>query len=294
MQRRDGLVLLDKPAGITSFQALTSVKRKLGTRKVGHTGTLDKFAEGLLIVLTGSLTRMVSYFLDLEKEYIAVLRLGIETDTLDPEGSIVKRCDVPELERIEQSMEFFRGEILQVPPEYSAIHVKGERAYKMARRGLPLSMPARRVCVHSFEVLSYDAPELTVRIRCSKGTYVRAIGRDLGREAGSCASLTALKRLGLGRFRIDDAVAPSEFDPATDLVKPIDFIDKICGLGIAKIKADALSRVRYGGRLEDEAFENPPAADGDFALFSAENELLAITRREAGAYSYVSVYADSA
>jgi tRNA pseudouridine55 synthase len=293
MHCRDGLILLDKPAGITSFQALTSVKRILGTRKVGHTGTLDKFAEGLLIALTGSLTRMVPYFLDLEKDYIAVIRFGIETDTLDPEGTVVKEGGVPELNRIEQSMKLFQGEIQQIPPEYSAIHVEGQRAYKMARGGTPLSMPARRVIVHRFEVLSYEAPELTVRIRCSKGTYIRAIGRDLGREVGSCASLTALKRVSLGRFHIDDAVVPSEFDPATDLVEPVDFIDKICGLRIAKIKAEALTRVRHGARLEDEAFVTPPAVDGDYALFSREDDLLAVTRRESGAYSYVFVNAGS-
>jgi len=292
MQLRDGLILLDKPAGITSFDTLTTVKKRLGTRKVGHTGTLDRFAEGLLIVLVGRLTRMVPYFLDLEKDYIAVVRFGLETDTLDPEGSIVKKGNVPRLDRIERCLELFTGAIQQTPPAYSAIHVQGQRAYKLAREGAPLFIAPRRVVVHGIEVLAYDAPELTVRIRCSKGTYVRAIARDLGREAGSCASLTSLKRVAIGRFQLKDAVIPSKFDPSVGLIRPIEFVKQIPGLEIAKVKEEALSRIQHGALLEDGAFENPPTFDGDFALLNGEDKLMAITRRKAGDYKYVAVYAD--
>ena len=292
MRLRDGLILLAKPAEITSFDTLAAVKKKLGTRKVGHAGTLDKFAEGLLVVLAGRLTRMVPYFLNLEKDYLAVVRFGLETDTLDPEGAVVKRGSVPGLDRIERCLELFRGDIQQTPPAYSAIHVQGQRAYKLAREGAQLSIAPRRVVVHAIEVLSYDASELTVRIRCSKGTYIRAIARDLGREAGSCASLTSLKRLAIGKFHLRDAVSPSKFDPSADLIKPIVFVKQIPGLEVTRVKEEALMRVRHGALLEDEAFVNPPAFDGDFALFNGEDELMAITRRKAGDYKYVAVYAD--
>jgi tRNA pseudouridine55 synthase len=293
MQLGDGLILLDKPAGITSFDTLTAVKKKLGTRKVGHTGTLDKFAEGLLIVLAGRLTRMVPYFLDLEKDYIAVVGFGVETDTLDPEGSIVKRGDAPGLDRIERCLELFKGEIRQTPPNYSAIHVQGQRAYKLAREGAQLSVAPRRVVVHEIEVLSYETPDLTIRIRCSKGTYIRALARDLGREAGSCASLTSLNRMAIGRFSLKDAVTPSEFDPTANLIRPVVFVKQIPGLEATRIKEGAVLKVRHGALLEDGAFVNPPTVDGDYALFSEEDELMAIVRRKAGDYKYVAVYADA-
>jgi tRNA pseudouridine55 synthase len=291
MQGKEGLILLDKPTGTTSFGALSALKKTLGTKKVGHTGTLDRFAEGLLIALSGRLTRLAPYFLSLEKEYIASVWFGLETDTLDPEGSVCRKGEVPDLDRITQSLNAFKGEIDQVPPDYSAVHLKGKRAYKLARGGVALAIAARKVFVHRIVILSYDPPELILRIRCSKGTYIRSIARDLGREAGTCAYLSSLKRVAIGRFRLRDAVKPLDFDPSLHIQKPAEFVKQIPSLEAKRIKSEAVSDIRHGVPPGDTVFENPPQSDGEFALFDGEGRLLAVTRRELGRYSYRAVIA---
>ena len=221
--KMDGLVLLEKVSGITSFTALNGIKTVLGTRKVGHCGTLDKFARGLLLLLTGSCTRLVPYFSALDKRYSAVVRFGERTDTLDPEGKVVDRGKVPRLEDIQDALGRFVGTFEQVPPIYSAVHHDGVRAYRLARAGMEPRLKSRRVSVYQLEALDYKPPDLRLRVHCSKGTYVRSLARDIGKAIGSCAYLAALERTAVGPFRLEAAVTAGEFRRDRDVVPPIDF-----------------------------------------------------------------------
>lgn len=206
----DYIIPYDKPAGLTSFQSLGAIKKSLGTRKVGHTGTLDKFASGLLIVCTGRLTRLVPHITGLTKTYEAEITFGLETETLDPEGAIIKRAPLPTIERVRDALEHFRGEIVQEPPAFSAIHINGARASDLARRGEAVSIPKRLVTVFSSEIIESIMDEENGRVKVlranfcvSKGTYIRALARDIASYCDSAAFLTALRRTQVGKFSID-------------------------------------------------------------------------------------------
>lgn len=201
-----GYLLLHKNGGLTSFDSLHQVKRALKTGKIGHTGTLDKFAEGLLVILVGKYTSLVPIFNELDKVYIGTIRFGEETDTLDPEGKLILTAPVPPKERILQVLPSFLGHQFQIPPVYSAIHVDGQRASERVRSGQTISMQAREITIHSIDVLYYNEPYLTIRIHCSKGTYIRALARDIGKASGSCAYLDALQRVAVGPFCDDDSL----------------------------------------------------------------------------------------
>jgi tRNA pseudouridine55 synthase len=200
------VLLVRKPSGTTSFSSLGIIKRTVD-RKVGHTGTLDKFAQGLLVVLTGSMTRLNPLFLGLPKRYRATIRFGVETDTLDPTGNVVRKAEPPSLQCIDEMIQRgFLGTIEQEPPVYSAIHVGGRRASELARQGQTVKMESRMVTIHAFTVVSYDGSSLVCDLEVSKGTYVRSIARDLANACGSCGSLTFLERTAVGPFSLDEAV----------------------------------------------------------------------------------------
>lgn len=200
------VLLLYKKKGITSFAALSKVKR-LVDPKVGHAGTLDKFAEGLLVVMTGSMTRLNPLFSNLGKEYEAWIRFGMETSTLDPEGTIIATGSVPTLDAIKEAIDSrFLGTIMQAPPLYSAIHIDGVRASKRARDGQQITMDERPVTIHSFEVLDYADSILHCTLSVSKGTYIRSIARDLAIAVGSKGYLAALKRNAIGPYRVEEAL----------------------------------------------------------------------------------------
>ena len=202
----DGLVLLAKPEGITSFQALGTLKQKLHTGKIGHTGTLDRFAEGLLLVLTGRMTRLCPLFMSLDKTYRTVIIFGEETDTLDPEGEITLEREIPGLDAVQQAIEMQIGEIEQVPPVYSAIHINGSRAYQLTRSGNTPQLEPRQVRIDYIRLIAYKPPELSVEVKCSKGTYIRQLAQDIGKKMGCGAHLSFLKRTKIGPFSLCDAV----------------------------------------------------------------------------------------
>jgi tRNA pseudouridine55 synthase len=206
----DGYILLRKQSGVTSFQALNPVKRILGTGKVGHTGTLDKFADGLLIVLTGKALKQQEAFTHLDKKYTAEVFFGQETATLDPEGAVVAESAAPQPETLAGALEKFRGDIMQTPPAYSAIHVNGSRASDLTRRGKLPEMKARPVTIYALELLSYAKPYARFAVHCSSGTYIRALARDIALECGSRAYLTALTRTMIGEYRLEDAAVVDE------------------------------------------------------------------------------------
>lgn len=216
----DGVLLVDKEEGETSFSVVRKVKRGLKAAKVGHAGTLDPFATGLLVILIGQGTKLFPYLTSEDKEYRATLSLGAETDTLDLTGRVVRTTAVPDLEPgfIREKAGELEGEMEQSPPAYSAVHHEGKRAYELARRGVVVELEKRRVVVHRLEVVSVDLPEVTLTLKCSKGTYVRSLAAELGRRLGPGGHLKALRRLSSGSFRVEDAV---RLDGLEDLVPRI-------------------------------------------------------------------------
>jgi tRNA pseudouridine55 synthase len=200
-----GLLLLNKNPGLTSFESLRPIKKALKTPKVCHTGTLDSFAEGLLVVLTGRAVKLSSYFTGCDKRYRALVRFGEETETLDPEGEIIARAPVPPREAVEAALPEFTGAILQAPPAYSAIHVNGKRAYELARSGAAPEMKKRPVTIHELSLAAWNPPHAEFEVHCSSGTYIRSLARDIALAAGSRAHLRALTRTRVGNFSLDEA-----------------------------------------------------------------------------------------
>lgn len=201
----EGLLLVDKPAGITSHDVVDRVRRAYGERSVGHLGTLDPFATGLLIVLVGRATRLAT-FLDIEpKVYEAVISFGSETDTDDATGEVTRSAPPPAESDIRAAIVTLTGDIEQVPPAYSAKKVAGKRAYAAARSGEAIELAPASVVVHRWEVGTYAAGTLSATITCGGGTYIRALARDLGRLSGSAAHLAALRRTRIGKFDVGDA-----------------------------------------------------------------------------------------
>lgn len=210
----EGLLLLDKPAGVTSHDCVDAVRRAYGERSVGHLGTLDPFATGLLVLLVGRATRLAN-FIDAEpKTYDATIEFGSETDTDDVTGTVTRTAEAPDHEVVRRAIEELTGEIEQVPPDYSAKQVGGRRAYAAARTGEPLVLDPVRVTVHEWRIQSFEGQRLEATIVCGGGTYVRALARDLGRAAGSAAHLTALRRTGVGDFDASDAATLEELRAA--------------------------------------------------------------------------------
>lgn len=204
-----GVFLVDKPVGPTSFQMVHQVRRVLQIKKVGHAGTLDPFASGLLIICAGRpATRMISSLMDGTKEYVATLQLGVETDTQDPEGRVISQRPVPAFvdADIERCLLSFRGEILQIPPQFSALKHKGKPLYYYARKGVAIEKEARRVCVDEIQCLSRAAETMTIRVVCSRGTYIRTLAADIGRFLECGAYLTALRRVRSGVFSVDASI----------------------------------------------------------------------------------------
>ena len=205
-----GVVLnVDKPSGWTSFAVVDRIKKWTGCKKVGHAGTLDPSATGVLLVCTGSATKRVSELMDLEKEYEGVIELGKSTDTDDGEGRVLEERDVPRFseDEIRRALKAFGGSILQIPPMYSAIKQNGQRLYKLARKGKVVPREPRRVHIAEIVLLEWKHPCVHVRVRCSKGTYIRSVARDLGAELGTGGYLYALRRTRVGPYRDADSIS---------------------------------------------------------------------------------------
>lgn len=204
----NGIIILDKPSGFTSFDAVAVLRGLSHQKKIGHTGTLDPMATGVLPILLGRAAKALNFLPDTGKEYVASFRLGERRDTGDITGEVVERSPAPvALEALEAALPRFRGEILQVPPMYSAVSVGGKRLYELARKGLEVERPARPVTISRLELLSYDpqTKEGSLRVGCSKGTYIRVLIEDLARAAGSCGAMTALRRTSACGFSQEDA-----------------------------------------------------------------------------------------
>lgn len=213
LEQFDQIILADKPAGISSFGVVARVRRQLSGRagrkiKVGHTGTLDPFATGLMILLSGTFTRRAGEFSKLDKVYEATIRLGATSSTGDPEGEITEQLvqDIPSEQQVRQTIKTFLGKITQTPPVFSAIKINGQRAYKLARAGQAVEMPSREVEIYSIELLSYEYPHIKIRAHVSSGTYIRTLAQDIGDLLGTGAYVTELRRVKVGQYDIKDAV----------------------------------------------------------------------------------------
>ncbi len=211
------ILLIDKPDGMSSFGVVARVRRVLSERaghkvKVGHTGTLDPFATGLLILLTGKGTKRSNEFLKLDKTYEATVRLGATSTTGDPEGEITENPVEPvDRAQVQAIIPQFLGEIEQRVPQFSAVKINGERAYKLARKGEQVEMPVRKIKIYSLEILDYAWPELKIRCHVSSGTYIRTMGEDIGKALGTGAYLTALRRTEVGDYSVEDATHLADF-----------------------------------------------------------------------------------
>lgn len=205
----DGLLLIDKPRGLTSHDVVARVRRILRTRRVGHAGTLDPMATGVLLVAVGQGTRLVEFLMEGRKTYRATLKLGEMTDTLDAEGEIIERRPVPDLgeAQVEAACRVFLGEISQVPPMYSAIKKNGVPLYRLARQGIEVERAARTVRIERIILKGLKLPFIDLEVECSKGTYIRTLAQDLGAELGPGAHLTALCRSRSGSFHLDECLA---------------------------------------------------------------------------------------
>lgn len=212
----DGIILVDKEEGEMSFGVVKRVKGILRARKTGHAGTLDPFATGLLIVLVGEGTKLAPFLMDADKEYEARIRLGVETDTLDLTGRVVRTSPVPDLDPglIRDKARGLTGDIEQVPPMFSAVKVKGQRAYALARKGINVALAGKKVRVQAMEIVSVELPDLCIRVVCSKGTYVRSLAAELGKELGTGAHTRTLRRLSIGFFHVRDALELGRIEPA--------------------------------------------------------------------------------
>ena len=240
----DGLLLVDKPAGCTSHDVVAIARRALGVRRVGHGGTLDPFATGLLVLLVGRATRLLPYLEGEPKVYAATIRLGDETDTDDGTGRVVRAAPVPDRAAVEQAMRGLTGTIQQRPPAYSAKQVAGQRAHAAARRGAPIDLAPAAVTVHEWIVHEWRPDEVDVTVTCSAGTYVRALARDVGRAAGSAAHLGALRRLRSGPFDVRDAATLDAVrSGGASLLPPVAAVPS---MPVLTLDADSVRQVRMG------------------------------------------------
>jgi tRNA pseudouridine55 synthase len=272
----DGVIVVDKPAGMTSHDVVDEVRRRLRTRKVGHSGTLDPDATGVLVIGVGRATRLLAYVQSLPKRYTAVARFGSTTTTQDASGELVdSRAVTVDEHDIAAALRNFIGEIEQIPPMVSAVKIGGERLYKKARRGEEIERASRIVTILEATVRAFDRPDATLDVRCSSGTYVRTLVHDLGAALGCGAHLRSLRRTEAGGFGLFDAVSLDSVDARS--TRPM--TDAVTGLRRLEIDDDLARRVRDGRPLE--LLESTSTSSEPVALIH-NGELLAVYRPEAG------------
>jgi tRNA pseudouridine55 synthase len=281
-----GLLLLHKHAGLTSFTSLSRVKHAFSTGKVGHTGTLDKFAEGLLVALVGRAVKLTPWFSGSDKQYEGTIHFGAETDTLDPEGAVIATAPPPSPERLDAALAVFRGAILQEPPVYSALHVGGQRASALARSGKEVALEKRPVTIYALELRSYTPPLAHIYVHCSKGTYIRSLARDIARECASRAHLTALTRTAIAGFRLSDAVCDDESASLQTALKPLDTsVFAALNIAVLTVRDESALAMTHGKRL-DELIDAQPDGENTLAIFRQDGAFVGIIERANGVWRY--------
>ncbi len=267
-----GLMLVDKPVGPSSHKIVSIVRKGSGVRKVGHAGTLDPRASGVLVLCLGSATRLSEYLSIASKRYEAVIRFGTSTETYDAEGDPLRITHaVPEEEEIRALLPTFTGEIEQTPPPYSAIKIKGKKAYELARKGQVVELTPRKITVYQLDWVQFDPPDLTLSIECSAGTYIRSLAHDMGEELGVGAHLANLRRVKSGPFTLDDCVPLAELEQSflaggwVDFVRPA--AEALPELPIVKVAGKQLQDVMNGRSIpadsQPEGMARAIGPDGD-------------------------------
>ncbi len=274
----DGVLLLDKPVGLSSNDALIKAKRVLNAKKAGHTGTLDPFATGLLPLCFGEATKFSQDLLEADKTYLTTVHLGQRTDTGDTEGQVLETRDVDvTLEQIEAVLAKFRGPIAQVPPMYSALKRDGKPLYEYARAGIVLEREARIVTIHKLELVAYEAPFLKLEVTCSKGTYIRVLGEDIGAMLGCGAHLNALRRIGVGALRAEQMTTAEQLlaHPAPlELLAPVDAL--LASFPQVELTAELARRFLQGQRLplgKEPAIVTPAPYQGRVRVYEGSRLL---------------------
>lgn len=278
-----GVLVVDKPVGLTSHDVVQIIRRGTGIRRAGHTGTLDPRASGVLVVLVGPAVRLSEYVSASDKRYQATIRLGSSTDTYDAEGMIINSSSVENIaeEQFNEILQQFVGEMEQVPPPYSAIKVKGRKAYEMARQGEEVDLEPRIINVYSLEVLEWAPPEAVIDVYCSSGTYVRSLANDLGRALGTGAHLVGLRRTKSGRFTLRDAVPLRRLQEAFDAGNWYKFLipaaEALADWPMIELDADQVELVRHGHRVpsdsEQKGWARGVSQQGDLvALLEVDEE----------------------
>lgn len=279
----DGFLVIDKPKGLSSHDVVNKVRRILGTKKVGHTGTLDPFATGVLPVAVGEGTKAIQFLDEGVKEYLATIRFGIATDTLDITGTTLHEQDATALTQPQllQQMTQLTGEISQLPPMYSAIKQGGQPLYKLARKGIEVERQFRQVLIHQFELVSFAPPLVEVRVLCSRGTYVRTLADDLGRQLGCGACLTELRRSKSGPFLLDAAITLEQLADAVEQDRVAALVvtpeQAVQHLVVCTVKGDDLQRLRNGVLPQAALAEMPPG----LIQICADTRLIAVAEKEA-------------
>ncbi|MDQ3178899.1 MAG: tRNA pseudouridine(55) synthase TruB [Acidobacteriota bacterium] len=294
----DGVLIIDKPAGITSHDVVARVRRILKTRRIGHTGTLDPFATGVMVILVGKATRLAQFLDKDAKEYEAVVRFGFETDTGDLTGNLkfqvsgfkfqVSDSKTVSIEEIKSVLENFRGEIEQTPPMYSAKKVNGKKLYEFARKGIEIERKSVKVMIYELQITNYKLKEKTdnfglwtldfgLKVSCSAGTYIRTLAQDIGRKFGVGAHLAELRRTRAGKFEISNAVTLEELEKIVAAEKLgeilISMNEAVSHLPEIGLSAEEINKTKNGIKLEIESAE---IADSGFCRMTKDTNLIAI------------------
>ncbi|MGZ5317706.1 MAG: tRNA pseudouridine(55) synthase TruB [Actinomycetota bacterium] len=265
MTQPDGLLLVDKPQGITSHDAVAIVRRAQGTKKVGHAGTLDPMATGLLLMGVGRATRLLRFLGDLPKVYEGTMRLGIETSTLDADGEVTREADVTATDaKIHAAMAALLGDSMQAPPAYSAVKVGGTKLYEAARKGQTLEAAPRPIRVAAFDLLGYDGRDAGFRVVCGGGTYVRVLAADVGAALGCGAHLTALRRTAIGPFDVAEAGPPDVAVAPLPIERVLDHLPRV-DLGAEEAVAAGHGRIL-----------GPAGIAGPYGVFGPDDRLIGV------------------
>ncbi|MCK5784501.1 MAG: tRNA pseudouridine(55) synthase TruB [Desulfobacterales bacterium] len=288
-QELNGILVVDKPPDITSAGVVARLKRRFKVKKIGHAGTLDPFATGVLVCCINRATKLSRFFLEGNKKYEAVLKLGVETDTFDSTGNIISVCNKTEFteKRIVEVFRRFEGEMDQFPPVYSALKHKGVPLYKLARSGKPVQKPPRRVFISRIEVVDIQLSDIRFDVTCSSGTYIRTLCSDIGKMLGCGGHLKALRRTQSSRFSIGDSLTLKELEQTVDVKtlpdKMIRMTDALCDMGTCVADGVLSEKIGYGRKITGSDLRNIKIDPGEnrepdnyIKIVNSDNSLLAV------------------
>ncbi len=282
-----GIILINKEAGWTSFDVVKKIRYKLKLNKLGHTGTLDPFATGLLILCANRATKLNQIFLELPKVYEATFSFGEEKDSHDITGKTTKKTtNFPKINQIENAIKDFTGLISQYPPKFSALKVNGKRAYTLARKGLEVKLKPRNINIYNYKVIDFDGKNLKVSIKCSSGTYIRSLARDLGRSLDSLAYVSKLRRTSIGNFNVKDAINTENIN----IKNIITLESSLCFLNDFQINKESINKVKNGVPFNLSFLKSQPKNSENlksyFSLSDNEKNIKAILKDKK--YIYIS------